>query len=63
MSAELAAIYCGEPNTAAFLKRVGSEYPAPRVNDGNRRLWLKDDLDNAILPSELAAPRDVAEDM
>ena len=23
MRAELSAVYCGEPNTAAFLKRVG----------------------------------------
>jgi hypothetical protein len=63
MCAELAATYCGEPNTDAFLKRVGKEYPQPRVNDGRRRLWLRDDLDQAILPSELAAVRDVAEDM
>jgi hypothetical protein len=26
-------------------------------------LWLRDDLDQAILPSELAAVRDVAEDL
>ncbi len=63
MCAELAATYCGEPSTDAFLKRVGTEYPQPRVNDGRRRLWLRDDLDQAILPSELAAVRDVAEDL
>jgi hypothetical protein len=63
MSAELSAIYVGEPTTHAFLKRVGAEYPPPRVNDGNRRLWLRDDLDSAIMPPEFAAPRDVAEDM
>ena len=50
MCAELGATYCGEPNTAAFLKRVGREYPQPRVNDGRRRLWLRDDLDQAIVP-------------
>jgi hypothetical protein len=44
MCAELSATYCGEPNTAAFLKRVGKDYPQPRVNDGRRRLWLRDDL-------------------
>jgi len=63
MSAELAAIYRGEPTTSAFLKRVGAEYPRPRVNDGKRRLWLKDDLDRALLPAELAGVRDVAEDL
>jgi hypothetical protein len=63
MCAELAATYCGEPSTNAFLKRVGKEYPQPRVNDGQRRLWLRDDLDQAILPSEAAMVRDVAEDL
>jgi hypothetical protein len=63
MCAELAATYCGEPNTDAFLKRVGKDYPQPRVNEGRRRLWLRDDLDQAILPSELAAADDVAEDL
>lgn len=63
MTAELAAIYCGEPNAAGFLKRVGMEYPKPRVNEGRRRLWLKDDLDQAMLPPELAGARDVAEDL
>jgi hypothetical protein len=63
MCAELATTYCGEPNTAAFLKRVGKEYPLPRVSDGRRRLWLRDYLDQAILPSELAVARDVAEDL
>jgi hypothetical protein len=63
MPAELAAVYCGESSAGAFLKRVGSEYPQPRVKQGNRRLWLKDDLDRAILPADLAAVRDVAEDL
>jgi len=63
MCAELAAIYCGEPSANAFLKRVGTEYPHPRVNDGRRRLWLRDDLDRALLPSELVAARDLAEDL
>jgi hypothetical protein len=61
MSAELAATYCGEPNPAAFLKRVGSEYPKPRVNEGKRRLWLRDDLDQAIAPD--LVPHDLAEDL
>jgi hypothetical protein len=63
MSAELAATYCGEPSVRSFLKRVGSEYPQPCVKEGNRRLWLKDHLDQAILPPDFAAPRDLAEDL
>ncbi len=63
MNAELAAAYCGEPSAKAFLKRVGSEYPRPRVSDKGRRLWLRDDLDQAILPPDLQRVRDVAEDL
>jgi hypothetical protein len=63
MCVELAAAYCGEPSTNAFLKRVGTEYPHPRVNDGRRRLWLRDDLDQAILPPELGRVSDVVEDL
>lgn len=63
MGAELAAGYCGEPSVDAFIKRVGSEYPYPRINDGRRRLWLRDDLDQAILPAELSRAPDVAEDL
>jgi hypothetical protein len=63
MSAELAAAYCGELTVEGFLKRVGSEYPRPRVTEGRRRLWLRDDLDQAILPPELQRVRDVAEDL
>jgi hypothetical protein len=62
MCAELAAGYCGEPSAEAFMARVGKEYPAPRVNEGKRRLWLRDDLDKAILPPDLAE-RDAAEDL
>jgi hypothetical protein len=63
MGADLAAGYCGEPTVDAFLRRVGREYPLPRVNDGRRRLWLRDDLDTAILPPELTRVADVAEDL
>ena len=63
MGAELAAGYCGEPTVEAFMKRVGEEYPLPRVCDGRRRLWLRDDLDRAILPLELVRVPDVAEDL
>jgi hypothetical protein len=63
MSADLAAAYCGEDTVEAFIKRVGDEYPHPRVVDGRRKLWLRDDLDQSILPPELAGVRDVAEDL
>ena len=63
MSVELAAGYCGEPTAKAFVSRVGKEYPQPRVSEGRRRLWLRDDLDAAILPPELARVADVAEDL
>jgi hypothetical protein len=63
MGAELAAAYCGELSVDAFIKRVGTEYPEPRVCEGRRRLWLKDDLDLAILPPELSRVADVAEDL
>lgn len=63
MAADLAAGYCGESTVEAFIKRVGREYPQPRVNDGRRKLWLRDDLDQAILPPELARVADVAEDL
>lgn len=62
MPAELAALYCGELSAKDFLKRVGSEYPSPRVKEGRRQLWLKDDLDQAIAP-DLTRPRDLAEDL
>jgi hypothetical protein len=61
MPAEVAATYCGEPNVKSFLKRVGSEYPQPRVKEGNRQLWLKDDLDQVIAPD--LVPHDLAEDL
>jgi hypothetical protein len=63
MSVELAATYCGEPSAKSFKKRVGSEYPQPRINDGRRQLWLRDDLDAAILPPDLITVRDAAEDL
>lgn len=63
MSAQLAAAYCGEASVDAFMARVGKEYPRPRVADGRRRLWLRDDLDRAILPPELVGAADVAEDL
>jgi hypothetical protein len=61
MDASLAAAYCGEANIDAFLRRVGTEYPQPRLSEGRRRLWLKDDLDAAIAPD--LVPGDIAEDL
>ena len=63
MCAQMAAGYCGEPSAEAFLCRVGKEYPEPRVREGRRQLWLRDDLDQAILPEDLRRDRDVAEDL
>ena len=64
MAADLAAGYCGETTVEAFTKRVKSgEYPQPRVKEGRRLLWLKDDLDAAILPQELKPLRDIAGDL
>ena len=63
MGAELAAGYCGESTVEAFIKRVGRDYPQPRITEGRRRLWLRDDLDQAILPPDLHRVRDVAEDL
>jgi hypothetical protein len=63
MCAAVAAGYCGEDSIEAFMKRVGTEYPQPRVNDGRRKLWLRDDLDQAILPPELVTVRDLAGDL
>ena len=54
MCAELAAAYCGEPTVEAFIGRVGREYPQWRISERRRRLWLQDDLDQAILPPDLA---------
>jgi hypothetical protein len=61
MPAAIAAGYCGEPTVEAFLKRVGKEYPQPRVKEGRRQLWLRDDLDRAIAPD--IVPGDLAEDL
>lgn len=65
MNAEIAAAYCGEASTRAFLGRVGpdKEFPLPRVSEGRRVLWLKDDLDKAMSPGGIEAERDVAKDL
>ncbi|MCA3792214.1 MAG: hypothetical protein IOC66_08005 [Burkholderia sp.] len=61
MPAAIAAGYCGESSVEAFLKRVGIEYPQPRIKEGRRQLWLRDDLDRAIAPD--LVPGDLAEDL
>lgn len=63
MGAELAAGYCGERTVEAFIERVGRDYPKPRVCEGRRRLWLRDDLDAAILPPELMPATDISVDL
>ena len=64
MGPDLAAGYVGESSVEGFLRRVRKgEYPKPQIAEGRRRLWLRDDLDNAILPAELAPTRDVAGDL
>jgi hypothetical protein len=63
MPAELAARYVGERNTKSFLRRVGREYPGPQVKEGRRQIWLRDHLDEAILPQDFRVARDVAEDL
>lgn len=60
MPAPMAAGYVGEATVSDFLRRVGSDYPPPRINEGERKLWLKDDLDRAIAP-DTAAVQDAAE--
>ncbi len=53
MTAAMAAGYVGEERVGDFLKRVGTEYPKPRIDEGKRQLWLKDDLDRAIGDPEM----------
>ena len=57
MACELAAGYCGKRTVEDFLRRVGKEYPNPRVKEGRRQLWLIDDLDNVIAAAPSAANR------
>jgi len=64
MGPDLAAGYVGENSVDEFLRRVRrGEYPKPQIAEGRRLLWLRGDLDAAILPAELASTRDVAGDL
>jgi len=62
MAADLAAAYVGEKTVEAFLSRVGSDYPWPRVKEGRHQLWLIDDLDEAVAPRK-ERNYDLAEDL
>lgn len=64
MNAAMAAAYCGEASIRAFLARVGptKEFPLPRIREGRRVLWLKDDLDKAMEPRGGESERDIAGD-
>jgi len=48
MTAETAAGYLDERSVEAFLRRVGTVYPAGRNISGRGRVWLKRDLDRMI---------------
>ena len=63
MCAAHAAGYCGEAKIEHFLARVGTIYPLPRVRDGRRQLWLRDDLDRVLLPEDRLPVADAAEDL
>lgn len=51
MGADLAAGYCGERSVESFLRRVGKDYPEPRIKRGRRQIWAKEDLDQAMAPA------------
>jgi len=61
MRADTAAAYCDEKSVEAFLRAVGSLYPAPLRVSGKGDRWLKDDLDRAI--DRLSAPARVVRDI
>jgi hypothetical protein len=48
MSADLAAVDCGEPSAGAFLNRVGPEYSRPCVREGSRELWLREQYEKGV---------------
>lgn len=64
MEAAYAAGYVGESSVEAFLRRVGSEYPLPVVDEGTgkgrRRLWLKEHLEKAVQTSAAVVEDEVA---
>jgi hypothetical protein len=64
MCAELAAGYCGERSVESFLRGVRrEEYPRPRIKQGRRQVWWKDDLDQVIGSHGVATGADVLADL
>ncbi len=49
MSAEIAAVYCGEKSASAFRRSAGKIYPEGRRISGKGLRWLRSDLEAAIL--------------
>ena len=49
MRADTAAAYVDEKSVETFRRRVGSVYPRPINVSGRGEVWLKDQLDAAIL--------------
>jgi hypothetical protein len=49
MRAETAAAYVDERSVEAFRRRIGSVYPRPVNVSGRGEVWLKDQLDAAIV--------------
>lgn len=45
MRAKTAAAYCDEPSPKAFLRKVGSIYPGPKIGEGRNARWDREDLD------------------
>ena len=65
MRADTAAAYVDEKSVEAFLRAVGSVYPAPVRVSGKGDRWLKDALDKAIdrLSGSAETIRDIADVM
>lgn len=49
MRAETAAAYVDEVSVEAFLRRAGKVYPAGRKMSGRGQVWIREDLDTAIV--------------
>ena len=66
MPVEMAAGYCGERSAEAFLRAVRARlYPPPRISSGRKKIWWKEDLDQAIAATapDLETGADVAADL
>lgn len=63
MSAKTAAAYCDERSIEAFKKRVGTVYPRSIHISGRGRVWIREQLDQAIrrLSGETADVEDAAD--